>query len=351
MTEIDFDLELDELPPVRTFIDGELVDLDAERSDISPINQMSEQRTNAISVFEAADELAATELGISLAGSTEVCLQRAVSAQNAATALVLESGYLMLKVKAECEHGEFEKRLKTHGISRQRAYELMSYAKLYSRLDAEQRKQVFSLPKTKVLALAAADIEVVQDFLDDPGVDLTLNVRDLRLRLRDQESMHKQTIEVLQADIKHKDSIIQRLEREGHRTYHFDPHTHLVREECLAHQAECELALNSLRQLFEDCINDDHKVERDLRIEQVWVTLHVAAARAMDAIAFLQSFGLEDMPQSIGIDNMLTEDEAYQWRNDYETLQGQHLVNKARRQEKRDANKSKAQGRPPKAKG
>lgn len=350
MADIDFELDMDELPPVRTFIDGKLVNMDSEMQAMSPINQSAERSALSVEVLDAADELVAAGLGISLAGSVSACVERAVSAQNTAAALVLEAGYLMLKAKSECEHGEFLKLLKAHDVMHQTASDLMLTAKFYTRLEPEQRKQVFTLSKTKLRALAAADPEVVKDFLDDPGVDLTLSVRELRQRLRDVESIHKQTIGVMQADNTALKEENIRLKQDSVRAYRFDPHTHMVREECLAHQAECELALNSLRQLFEDCINDDHKTERDLRIEQVWVTLHVTAARAMDALVFLRGFGLEGMPQSIGIDNMLTEDEAYQWRNDYQTLQGQHLVNKANRQEKRDAEKPKGPGRPKKAK-
>ncbi|WAR43616.1 hypothetical protein [Methylomonas rapida] len=348
MAEIDFDLDMDELPPVRTFIDGELVDLDAELQAVAPTNQIPKQRGFAINVFDDADDAAATGLGISLVGPIETCLQRAVLAQNVAASLVLEAGYLLLKVKSDSQHGEFEKRLKAHGISSQRASELMACAKLYSRLEPEQRKQVFSLPKTKVMALAAADPEVVQDFLDDPGVDLTLNVRELRQRLRDVESIHKQTIGILQSDNTALKEENIRLKQDSLRAYHFEPQTHLVREECLAHQAECELALNSLRQLFDDCINDDNKVERDLRIEQAWVTIHVVAARAMDALAFLRGYGLEGMPEAIGIQHRMLDDEALRWLDDYEQLERKHLKAKANRQEKRDAEKPKGPGRPKK---
>lgn len=350
MSEIDFELDMDELPPVRTFIDGELVNIDDQRSEILPTNQMSERSDISVVAFDAADETAAIELGISLAGSVSACLERAVSAQNTAAALWLEAGYLMLKAKSECEHGEFLKLLKAHGVTRQVASDRMLTAKFYTRLEPEQRKQVFALSKTKLRALAAVDPEVVKDFLEDPGEDLTLSVRELRQRLRDMESMKNQTIKVLQADLEHEKSRNELLTKKDHRVYNFDLQTHLVREECLAHQAEVELALNSLRQLFEDCISDDNKIERDLRIEQVWVTLHVTAARAMDALAFLRGFGLEGMPDSIGHQHWLTDDEALRWLDDYERVEHKHIKAKIERHDKREAAKPKGPGRPRKDK-
>lgn len=351
MADIDFELDLDELPPVRTFIDGELVNIDAERSEISPINQSAERSALSNGMLDSADESVAIELGISLAGSVAACVERAVAAQNTAAALVLEAGYLMLKAKSECEHGEFLKLLKAHEVTHQTASDLMLTAKFYTSLEPEKRKQVFTLSKTKLRALAAADPEVVQDFMDDPGEDLSaLSVRELRQRLRDMESLKNQTIKVLQADLEHEKSRNELLTAKDHRVYNFDLQTHLVREECLAHQAEAELALNSLRQLFEDCINDDNKVERDLRIEQVWVTLHVTAARAMDALAFLRGFGLEGMPAAIEPQHWLTDDEALRWLDDYERVEHKHIKAKIERHDKREAAKPKGPGRPRKEK-
>ena len=344
-TELDMDL-----PPVRTFVDGELVSLDTKTPAIAPINQSAERSALSIGLLDSADELVAADLGISLVGSVSACVERAVSAQNTAVALVLEAGYLMLKAKSECEHGDFLKLLKAHDVTHQTASDLMLTAKFYTRLEPEQRKQVFTLSKTKLRALAAADPEVVKDFLEDPSEDLTLSVRELRQRLRDMESLKNQTIKVLQADLEHERSRNELLTKKDHRVYSFDLQTHLIREECLAHQAEVELALNSLRQLFEDCVSDDNKVERDLRIEQVWVTLHVAAARAMDALAFLRGFGLEGMPDSISHQHWLTDDEALRWLDDYERVEHKHIKSKIERHDKREAAKPKGPGRPRKDK-
>lgn len=306
----------------------------------------------SLDVFSADDAEAATALGIVLAGSVEDTFNRIVVAQNAATALGLESGYLLLKANSEVKNGDFSKYLDSRGISSQRASELMRTAKFYTSLPPEQRRQVFAIGKSKLQLLANADIEVVQDLMEEPGEDLSaLSVRQLRQRLRDMTNFVPEQVKVLKADVQRLESENARLKKDDHRTYHFELQTHLVREECLAHQAECELALNSLRQLFEDCINDDNKIERDLRIEQVWVTIHVAAARAMDALAFLRGFGLEGMPEAIGMQHRMLDDEALRWLDDYEQLERKHLKAQADRQEKRDAEKPRGRGRPPIAKG
>jgi len=173
-------------------------------------------------------------------------------------------------------------------------------------------------------------------------------ILDKDARLDDMTNADSRTIKILKSDIEHKDSIIANFS--STKAYTFLPETHITREECLAHQAEIELAFNSLRQLFEGCVNDDNTVERDLRIEQVWVTIHVAAARAMDALAFLRAYNLEGMPETIAIPHRLTDDEALRWIDDYETIERKHIKDQVRRQEKRDTDKPKGPGRPAKGK-
>ncbi|MCQ8116121.1 hypothetical protein [Methylomonas rosea] len=169
-------------------------------------------------------------------------------------------------------------------------------------------------------------------------------------RLSDMENAESRTVKILKADLEAEKARNELLTKNDHRVYNFDLQTHLVREECLAHQAEAELAFNSLRQLFEDCVNDDNKTERDLRIEQVWVTIHVAAARAADALAFLRGFGLEGMPQSITPQHWMTDDEALRWLDDYERVEHKHIKAKIDRHDQREAAKPKGPGRPRKDK-
>jgi len=321
----------------------------SNRLDIDNSPTKNNNRDLSLDVFSTEDEEAAKSLGIVLSGSLEDRINRAVVAQNSATALWLETGYLLLKIKSETKQGDFLKHLDAHGICRQRASDLMRTARFYTGLPPEQRRQVFSIGKTKVQLLANADIDVVQDLIDEPGEDLSaLSVRQLRQKLRDVTNIFATREKERDSVIDYQKSIINNLSVK--KAYTFLPETHITREECLAHQAEIELAFNSLRQLFEGCVNDDNTVERDLRIEQVWVTIHVAAARAMDALAFLRAYNLEGMPETIAIPHRLTDDEALRWIDDYETIERKHIKDQVRRQEKRDTDKPKGPGRPAKGK-
>ncbi|MDO8941509.1 MAG: hypothetical protein Q7U98_20310 [Methylicorpusculum sp.] len=375
MSEIDFELDMDELPPVRTFIDGELISIDtelnqsnersvlseiapinqmSERSDISeiaPINQSNERSLLSASVFDSTDESVAHDLGISLVGSVSACFERAVSAQNVAAALVLEAGYLMLKAKSECEHGEFLKLLKAHGITQPRASDLMMTAKFYSRSTPEQRKQIFTLSKSKLRLLAGADSEVIQDLLDEPGEDLSnLSVRELRQRVRYLENAQSKQVNIIKAENENLKAINAKLQKRDSRNYVFDPKTHIVREECLVYQAECEVALNSLEALFTECLNDLVETEKAMRIEQVFITATVVAARAAEVVHKLKKhaayFDGVELPKTITGIHTLTDDEAERWLLDYQSIERKAYAAKALREQKREEAKPKGPGRP-----
>lgn len=136
--------------------------------------------------WEAADEQAASALGVVVGGSLSDRLNRAVVAYNQAARLAVESGYLLLSVKAELPAGTFDKTVEGLGLSPQRAYELIRMAKFATALPAARREELMQLPKTKALLLASADQEVIDVLLEDGDFeDLgDLSVRELRKRIK-----------------------------------------------------------------------------------------------------------------------------------------------------------------------
>lgn len=139
--------------------------------------------------FTDADSTAALQLGIVIGGAIDDRITRAVVSYNMASRLAVEAGYLLLSVKTETEYGDFEARVEAMGLTRQRAAELMRMAKFATLLPEGQRAELLSLPKTKVMALASADPEVLQDLLEEDGGDLSmLGVRELRKRIRELEA-------------------------------------------------------------------------------------------------------------------------------------------------------------------
>lgn len=139
--------------------------------------------------MDAADKAAAAEIGVVLSGDVEDRLTRAAAAYNTATRLAVEAGYLLMSVKSELQHGQFEERIAVMRLSSQRASELMRTAKFASALSPEQRTELLRLPKTKLTLLAGADPEVIDDVLENADIDLNaMSVRELRQRLKDLEA-------------------------------------------------------------------------------------------------------------------------------------------------------------------
>lgn len=147
-------------------------------------------RTSAHLEFSPADATAAEGLGIVVGGSAADRITRAVMAYNQAARMAVEAGYLLLSVKSETDHGQFDEGVRSLGLSPRRAQELMQTAKFITSLPDAQRAEMLALPKSKVLALAGADPEVIEQMLEDGDLsDLDdMSVRGLRQRIRELEA-------------------------------------------------------------------------------------------------------------------------------------------------------------------
>ena len=152
----------------------------------------------------------------------------------------------------------------------------------------------------------------------------------------------------LDAECERKDSQIKRLSEAKKRTTEFLLRTEEIREECMALQLGAELNLNSLQKLFEEVRGEDQSLpEWKLQIEQIWVTAHVVAARALDMVERMKD-GVRDgeMPERVMGQHILTPAEAQRWMLDYPMIEIDRSADAAARQEKRDAAKPKGPGRP-----
>lgn len=151
---------------------------------------VANRQTSAELTFTEKDASAAQELGIMVGGAVGDRITRAVVSYNMAARLAVEAGYLLLSVKAEVEHSQFESGVVSMGLSPRRARELMQMAKFTTLLPDSQRAEMLALPKSKVLALASADPAVIEQMLEDGDFsDLNdLTTRGLRLRIRELEA-------------------------------------------------------------------------------------------------------------------------------------------------------------------
>ena len=139
--------------------------------------------------FGAAEVALAHQLGLNLEASADVRTEQAVFAFNVATHNLIQAGLLLASVKAEMEKEAFEEMLAERGLNTRRAYELIQGATFCARLPESQRVEVMAMHKSKVLALASADPEVVESLLEDEDIELGgLSVRALRDRIHELEA-------------------------------------------------------------------------------------------------------------------------------------------------------------------
>lgn len=151
---------------------------------LEPVAQAN-LRTSANLEFTDADADVAQALNISLDGTMDALVSRAVTAINQAALRAVEAGYLLLKVKSSTERGQFGELIESAGLSVYRAAEMMRMAKVLTLAPAAQRAAMLEMPKHKVLALASADPVVLEALMED-GADKidALSVRELKAEIK-----------------------------------------------------------------------------------------------------------------------------------------------------------------------
>lgn len=151
----------------------------------------------------------------------------------------------------------------------------------------------------------------------------------------------------MNAEIERNDSELTRLKAKQRLTK-FEELTEATRDECMHLQAGCELNLNSLQKLFEQVFYAENTPEQQLRVEQVYIAISVAASRAFAILEGVQ----ESMANSeLSVDrikgqHILTPAEAERWLLDSQMLESKHEAEKLSRDVKREAAKPKGPGRP-----
>jgi hypothetical protein len=219
-------------------------------------------RNSDISTFSFTDQeqLLAQRLGIDIGASLEMRLSAAVGRTNQALRLVVEAGLLFISAKAELKHGEFMPKLEELGVNPKRAHECMVFARAAAALPDDLREALMHQPKSKALALASADIEVLEDLLaDDAAGDLNaLSVRELRQRIRDLEAAQADTAVERDTAIAERDGLAKKLRKRERDAEDHDGTPIVIadmRAEGAALVKKAELALSSLHPLGVDMLN------------------------------------------------------------------------------------------------
>jgi hypothetical protein len=311
--------------------------------------------------FSEADTAAAASLGIVLTGSLEDRIQRAVFSFNHASRLAVEAGYLLLSVKAEVAHGQFEEGVESLGLTRQRASELMRMAKFATSLPDDRRAEMLMLPKSKVLAIAAADQSVLEDLLqnDDPDKDVAnLSVRDLRTRIRELEAQVTDTAVERDTVIAERDGLAKQLRRRRADEAEGDGGVPLVVADLRAEAAElvkkAELSLASLHPLGVDIVQLASHDEA-----HVWISPTLRLALSGLVALRVQVDGLiEQYAEALGDDvrklqsapdglSFLDDDEIKAVAEEWSRLVALHQHEQALRAHEREQAHPKGKGRPP----
>jgi hypothetical protein len=316
----------------------------------------AQARTSALLNYTEDDTAAAAQLGILLAGGLQDRISRAVVTYNMAARMAVEAGYLLLSVKADLAVGEFESGIQSLGLAPRRAQELMQMAKFATSLPESRRAEMLRLDKSKVLLLASADSEVIEDLLDSPDEDFAgLSVRDLRLRIRKLEvdaanlALDKDTISA------ERDAIKKQLER---RALDADgAEVPLVmadaRAEIAALVKKAQLAIDGLDFVSEE-LGDmplEDEVVRWLQPTQRLALAGLVSLRELvDSAIKNCAIAVGDDPQRLAepIDplSMLAPSEVTEIAQQWAQLMQTHNHEKALREHERGAERPKGKGRP-----
>lgn len=241
----------------------------------------------------------------------------------------------------------FKSWIESCGLAKQRVYECISIAKYYSWLPPAQRGKILAIGKKQALLLAKTPQEVIDQAAEN-GQDILGEAQTLTYdALRDLLKAAERKNQLLGNELELSQSIVAKMKKRDP-VYQFHPLTHVVREECLHYQAESELSLNSIWALFEATAKEDITApEWRMRLEQIWVTAHVTAARALDTLAKIkEAVPVDGLPEQIGSIHSLTDEEAERWLIDYGLLERKFDAARMAREKKREDSKPKGPGRP-----
>jgi uncharacterized small protein (DUF1192 family) len=325
-----------------------------------PATELVEAKSPDVRAFEysPADEEVALQMGIVVGGPVADRITRAVVSYNMAARLAVEAGYLLLSVKGELAHGEFDAALAETGLARQRASELMRMAKFTTSLPEAQRADMLSMPKSKVLLLASADPSVIEDLLDDDEMgDLdALSVRELRHRIRALEANNTDLSVQVEATAAERDGALKRLNKRSHRGEDGEGVPVVmadIRAEMAALLKKAELAITSLYPIGVEAVGLSGYAEAG---DWVKPTLRLGVAGLL-AVRELIDGSLKSYVEAMGesAERLASKPDALAFlgvteikdvAEEYGRLTAVHGHEAALRQHERDQAKPKGKGRP-----
>jgi|GEM_PF-4262147 len=171
-------------------------------------------------------------------------------------------GVGLTALKARLGHGEFEAAVEEIGLAPQRARECMQVARFLAAQPPARLQRFAELPKSKVLELAKAEPEVLDEYLSgedgeaEAGELEALSVRELRLRLRELKEEREELANQLEAAGFDNERLQSELKAAGYERYkqainNVSPDFLEIREESAVAGDLMVAAINNLRRLYD----------------------------------------------------------------------------------------------------
>lgn len=172
---------------------------------------------------------------------------------------IAKIGIGLASLKERLPHGEFESALESIGLAPQRARECMQIGHFLAAQPDDRLRRFAELPKSKVLELAKAEPEVLDDYLNsnEDGDELEgVSVRELRLRLRELREKNNQVKDELINKDMELETARNELKAAGYERYkqsmnNVSPCYLEIREESYVTGDIILAGLNNLRRLYD----------------------------------------------------------------------------------------------------
>lgn len=284
------------------------------------------------------------------------------AAQNLARSAhyMVAAGVDLLSLQAECQHGEFIALLDERGFGKDAAYRAMSYAQFILSRPAKERDQLLSVHKSKVLTLAQADPEVIEELVgEESGIEEVkdLSVRALRQRIRELEAKKVDLATRNESLNEEKDHLASQLRdlRES-RVNTTDPVPAVVRDirlECAELQKKALLSVESIGQLVTEHLDSrsieiadwDTPIARHLYA--ALLSLHATAGGLLSQLRESHGAAIDGDGERTALDNF-GPDEVKRCAQVYRDLIREHDHEKELREWEREQALPRGKGRPKK---
>lgn len=191
-------------------------------------------------------------LGIPKEATGEEYLEGGIQALNTSAQWIARAGRSFQLAKEALPHGQFQRTLEARGVEARNAQRAIQVAEFLQSIPGHEAAKLVKAGYTKVLALAQASPEVIEDLVESGDLEGTpaLSVRDLRemLKKRGQELARLEAkIDGLQA----KNLREARLRNSLRTVEELPAFAAIMREESLALTEQASFAIENLESVFQ----------------------------------------------------------------------------------------------------